>query len=224
MLKSPTGKIYIGQTTLPIQKRFEKHRQKNSDCVAISNAIQYHGWGNFEKDWYECPDEDLNFDEELLVREMRTLSPEGYNLREGGGSNGKMSEESKKKMSEARTGISRSEETKKRISESTKGKKNHMYGKTHASETKKKMSDVQVGKTLSDDTKKKMSENNPSSRRVYQYDMEENSLGSFISPGEAARQLGKIDGSNIKACARGKRETAYGFKWSYNPPSELLNL
>lgn len=91
------GKIYIGQTTNSIEKRFKQHQQTSSKCVAIYNAIKFHGWENFEKDWYECPDEDLNFDEELLVREMGTLAPYGYNLKEGGG-NGKLSEETKKRL------------------------------------------------------------------------------------------------------------------------------
>ena len=95
------GKIYIGQTIRSIEERFKEHQKESNGCVAIRNAIQYHGWCNFEKDLYECPDEDLNFDEELLIREMGTLSPHGYNLMEGGGACGKRSEETKQKNREA---------------------------------------------------------------------------------------------------------------------------
>ena len=78
MLKNNiNGKIYIGQTTRSIERRFKEHQDKKSGCVAIYRAIQKYGWGAFEKDWYECPDEDLDFDEELLVREMGTLAPRG---------------------------------------------------------------------------------------------------------------------------------------------------
>ena len=114
MLTSPNGKIYIGQTIRPIEKRFEEHRTKRM-YGAIYNSIKKYGWENFEKDWYECPDEDLNFDEELLVREMGTLTPGGYNLREGGGNRGKLSEETKQKISEAKIGSIRSEATKQKI-------------------------------------------------------------------------------------------------------------
>jgi group I intron endonuclease len=57
MLKNKVnGKIYIGQTTRPIRKRLGEHETGESrKCRAIYNAIQYHGWDNFEKDWYECP-------------------------------------------------------------------------------------------------------------------------------------------------------------------------
>ena len=136
------GKIYIGQTIRPIEKRLEEHRTgKSKNCRLIYRAIKKYGWENFEKDYYECPDEDLNFDEDLLVSEMGTLSPNGYNLKEGGGNRGKLSEESKQKMSEANI-----------------GEKNHNYGKTPSEETKQKMSEANLGKTHSDETKQKMRE------------------------------------------------------------------
>jgi len=224
ILTSPSGKSYIGQTTRPIEKRFEQH-QKNNRCVAIYNAIQYHGWDNFEKDWYECPDEDLNFDEELLVREMETLAPKGYNLREGGGNHGKLSDETKQKISESHLGktlsdehkqklrIPKSEEHKQKLSEAT-------IGISKSEEHKRKIGDAQLGIPKSEKTKQKMSESHRGekhrlSKRVYQYDLEGNFIRSFASCGEAARHLNKIDGSGITKCARGKIKTAYNFQWSY---------
>ena len=239
---SPSGKSYIGQTIRSIEKRFQEHQNKRGRCVALYRAIRKYGWDNFEKDWYECPDEDLNFDEDLLVREMGTLSPDGYNLKEGG-SNGKMSEETTQKMSEsqrgeknhmygktlsektkqrlreANFGKTHTDETKQKISESQRGDKHHMYGKTHTVETKKKLSDANAGKVLSEETKQKMSEahlgeKHRLSKRVYQYDLEGNMIESFGSTGEAARHLRRY-ASKISECAGGKSKTAYGFKWSY---------
>ncbi len=229
MLTSPTGKIYIGQTIRPIEKRFKQHLKKGSGCAAIYNAIQYHGWDNFEKDWYECPDEDLNFDEELLVREMGTLAPDGYNLREGGGNTGKMSEDSKKKISEANKGKTHTEETKKKWSELRKGENNSMYGKNHTEETRKKIGEINLGKTHTEETKKKMSdahrgeksylfgktgEKHHMSKRVYQYALNGTLIQSFGSGMEAARHLNRTNSSAISLCASGKQEKAYGFKWS----------
>jgi group I intron endonuclease len=129
------GKIYIGQTIRPIEKRLKEHKLgQSSKCKAIYSAIKKYGWGNFEIDWYECPDEDLNFDEDLLVCEIGTLSPCGYNLREGGGSRGKHNEESRQKMSEASIGKPKS--------------------KTHA----KHISEARIGKTASDKTREKLSD------------------------------------------------------------------
>jgi group I intron endonuclease len=243
MLTSPRGKSYIGQTTRPIEKRLEEHRTgQSSGCVAIYNAIQYHGWETFEKDWYECPDEDLNKHEELMVEVLGTLTPGGYNLKEGG-ANGKLSEETKMKIGDALRcekhpmyGKTLSDETKKKLSEAHLGEKCYWYGKTHTNKTKKKMSEVKqgdknsmygktgenchmYGKTHTSETKQKMreakqGEKHHKSKRVYQYDLEGNYIGSFGSAGEAVKEL-KRNSSTISACARGECKTAYGFKWSY---------
>ena len=186
MFTSPSGKSYIGQTTRPIEKRFQQHQKRSTNCVAIHRAIQKYGWENFEKDWYECPDEDLNFDEELLIREMGTMTPEGYNLKTGGG-NGKMSNETKQKMSDGH-----------------RGEKSYMFGIPKGEESKRKISDSTKG------------EKNHKSKRVYQYDLDGTFIGSFGSTREAGRYYLK-DGSHIRTCARGKsrNKSAYGFKWSY---------
>jgi len=184
-LTFPSEKSYIGQTICDIHKRLEKHQYASSGCVAVRNAIQKYGWEKVEKEWYEVPDEDLNFYEEMLVALLGTLSPGGYNLKEGGG-NGKPSEESRQKMSEAKT-----------------GEKHPMYGKEHTEETKKKMSDAHTGKE------------HTNSKKVYQYKLDGTYVNEFYSSGEAARALEKNNGSKIRSCACGDRKTAYGFKWSY---------
>jgi len=228
MLKSPSGKIYIGHTTRPIEKRIEQH-QKSNRCRALYNAIKFHGWGNFEKDWYKCPDEDLNFDEELLVREIGTLSPNGYNLREGGGSSGKASEESKKKMRESQLGKKQGEKTKQKKREANLGEKNPNFEKPPSKETRKKISKSLLGKKDSEETKQKKreahlgeknhmfgktGENIHNSKRVYQYDLDGTFINSFESGGEAGRHLEK-SARSINRCACGERKTAYGFKWSH---------
>ena len=203
MLTSPSGKSYIGQTIRTIEDRFEEHRTgKSNGCRAIYNATQYHGWENFEKDWYEVPDEDLNNHEGLMIEVLGTLAPGGYNLKEGG-TNGKMSEETKQKMSEAQRGE----------------KGGNRLGKTHADDSKQKIRESRVGKTHTEETKQKISEaqhggKHRIAKRVYQYDLVGAFIGSFGSTREAARHLEKGN-SLISDCARGKRETAYGFKWAY---------
>lgn len=73
---------------------------------------------------------------------------------------------------------------------------------------------------MSDDHKQKIrlansGENNPKSKKVYQYDIDGAFVQSFASSGEAARSLNKKSGSYIRACARGDCLSVYGFKWSY---------
>lgn len=212
MLKSPSGKIYIGQTKHSIEKRFQQHQKESSKCLAIRRAVKKYGWKNLEKDWYECPDEDLNFDEELLVKELGTLAPGGYNLKGGGDNCGELSEETRQKMSESQKGDkshmfgkTRTDEEKQKMSEAQKGEKNHMFGKTHTINSRQQHSESIKG------------EKNHRSKRVYQYDLEGKLLGSFASAGEAGRYLKKHE-SSINACARGVKgyKTAYGFKWSWS--------
>jgi group I intron endonuclease len=168
ILTSPSGKPYVGQTILSIEKRFQKHRYKSNKCRAICNAIQKYGWENIVKHWYECPDEDLNDHEEVMVEVLGTLAPNGYNLREGGGANGRPSEESKQKMREAKLGKKHTIESKEKMRQSRLGKKHSdetiekmkeaKLGKTHTDESRQKMSESHSGKTASEETKQKMSE------------------------------------------------------------------
>lgn len=245
MLTSPNGKTYIGQTIRPIQERLKEHETgKSKRCRGIYNAIQYHGWDKFEKDWYECPDEDLNNHEELMVEVLGTLSPNGYNLREGGGSRGKLSEETKEKLSgenHHNYGKPQSKETKQKQREAKLGEKNYWYGKTPSEEHKQKLREANsgknhpmYGKTQSEEVKQKNKEansgkNNPMygktgdkhnrSKRVYQYDLDGIFINSFGSTEEAAQYIkgDGASGTHIRACARGvkKYKTAYKFKWSY---------
>ncbi|ABT13665.1 hypothetical protein MT325_M111R [Paramecium bursaria chlorella virus MT325] len=230
-LTFPSKKSYIGQTIRDIHKRLEEHQLSSSNCVAVYNAIKKYGWEKVEKEWYEVPDEDLNFYEEMLVALLGTLSPGGYNLKEGGG-NGRPSEETKQKMKEAQTGEKNhmygktgekhplygkehTEEIKQKQREAKTGEKNPMYGKTgeknpmygkeHTKESKEKMSKAQIG------------EKNHASKRVYQYTLDGMYVDSFGSIEKAAQSLGKTNTSGISRCANPncKRKSAYGFKWSF---------
>ena len=120
-------KAYIGQTIRPIQVRLEEHQKgKSKGCRLIYNAIKKYGWKNFDIDYYDCPDEDLNDHEEFLVEVLETLTPNGYNLREGGGARGKPSEETRQIMKKPK-----SKEHNKKNSEAHLGEKNPFYGKKH---------------------------------------------------------------------------------------------
>ena len=53
-------------------------------------------------------------------------------------------------------------------------------------------------------------------KAVQQFDLNDNLLAIFPSIMEAARSLGKPDGNtHISAVCKGKRKTAYGYKWKY---------
>ena len=56
------------------------------------------------------------------------------------------------------SGCIRSEETKRKMSEAKKGEKHPLFGKTLSPETRQKISDYRKGKTHSEESKRKMSE------------------------------------------------------------------
>ena len=91
-----------------------------------------------------------------------------------------------------RKGNSNNPLTIQHISEAKKGEKNPMYGKHHTEETKRKLSKpvLQINKDTGEVIKQW-----PSAKEVY-------------------RQMGYAN-QNISKCCNGKRNQAYGFKWSY---------
>jgi len=80
-----------------------------------------------------------------------------------GGSGRIVSTETRKKMSDSRSGENHplfgkkhSEESRKKMSDNNTGEGNPNFGKKHSAETRKKLSDAQKGKKHSEETRKKM--------------------------------------------------------------------
>ncbi len=104
MVTSPSGKSYIGQTVRTFNERWSKHItnafSQDPSCRALAEAIKKYGEKAFKKEiLVNCTDAELDEYEIEMIEKYNTLSPNGYNLREGGITT-KYSEESKKKMSE----------------------------------------------------------------------------------------------------------------------------
>lgn len=95
------GKRYIGQTTQTIRDRWAQHCTRTG-CRALARAISKYGVDAFsirEIATAESQDE-LNRIERFWIAHLNTLSPNGYNLTDGGGSGGKMSDETRAVMRE----------------------------------------------------------------------------------------------------------------------------
>lgn len=117
------GKSYIGQTVSSLKERWRHHILKSSRCLSLKAAIEKYGIENFkieEIDGANSQDE-LNYKEWLWIHKANSLSPNGYNLRDGGGSKGSWSEEIKAKISRSNTGKKFSEERKLEMSRVRKG-------------------------------------------------------------------------------------------------------
>ena len=145
MLTSPSGKSYIGQTTEKVlEKRLKKHRLLLSNCTALINAIKKYSWEKFQIDFYECPNDELNKHEEMLIETLGTLHPDGYNLKKGG-DNHSPSKETRDKISAKLKGQIIPPETieRMRLGQQKRGKRPNEVG-LKISESKKKISDEQI--------------------------------------------------------------------------------
>lgn len=53
---------------------------------------------------------------------------------------------------------------------------------------------------------------------IYQYDLNNNLINTFLTYADAARAINNPKGSpHISACTHGRQQTAYGYKWSLTP-------
>lgn len=106
-----TGKQYVGQTTKTLKERKAKHLQNAQTDLnnKLYQAIRKHGIDSFKWEILEEANGKDNLDEREIfwIKEFNTLY-EGYNMTIGGGTlyGHKHTEESKKKISESRKGIS----------------------------------------------------------------------------------------------------------------------
>ena len=100
------GKLYIGQTTTSLNKRFTSHvTAANAGSTAIiHNAIRKYGKDAFKIEaLQECHSvDDLDDAERKWIEELDSISPHGYNIEAGGCRNrGSLSEETRAKLREA---------------------------------------------------------------------------------------------------------------------------
>lgn len=97
------GKQYVGQTVYTVAQRWSKHcRTAGRDSNgAMALAILKYGAEAFAVEELATADsvDELNALEAKFVDELRTLYPNGYNIREGGGSRGRMADTERRRMS-----------------------------------------------------------------------------------------------------------------------------
>lgn len=198
------GKKYWGITT---QKNPERRWRDGNDyksCILFYRAIKKYGWDNFQHDivTYCLDKETLDAAETYWIKATRSNEREfGYNLKSGG-SRGKHSEETRKKMSDAHKGMKSTEESKKKMSISKKGNKNHNYGKSMSEETKLKVSKTLFGKNRGN--------KHPNFKGTI--------VATNIETGEIIELNGGIDiyekgfsQSKVTLCIQGKRKSHKGY-------------
>lgn len=193
------NKVYIGITGRKVERRWCKgigYRPKKPTHVAyFYNAILKYGWDSFEHEilYSNLTKEEAELKEIALIHNYQSnVRVFGYNIDLGGNSRGKLSEETKKKVSDS-WNINR-EERSRRISEGKKGIK-------FTDEHRKNLSKAKKGKKAAN------------RRPVSQYDLKMNFIKRWESLEDAQNELG-ISKSNICRAIKYDR-TAGGYKWTY---------
>lgn len=218
--KFPNRKVYIGITRQKVKDRWKNGKgYKENDYLV--NAIKKYGWDNIE---HIVLFENLTKEEaeqkeiELIAKYKSTKREFGYNIENGGNSVGKISKETKMKISKTLKGRHcspktefkkgrvqvLSEETKRKISESNKGKP-----ATSGSFKKGYISRFR-GIPRSEEVKMKIAQKH--CRKVIQYDKNNNYIKIWNSIKEAESYY-KIH--NIIGCCRGLYKTSGGYVWKY---------
>lgn len=237
---------YIGKTIQTLNNRLRRHVYDANRLT--ENKSHKNNWIRLLlkknlKPKIELIEENIDIDkwgevEIMYIKKFRGLGYDLTNNTNGGeGSHGViLSEETKKKISEANKGRVVSESIKKYLSDLHKGKK-------LSEETKKKISQSKKGKKLSDKHKKKLSlinsgelnnfygkthdkitrdkmskikKNKPSNRakKVKQLDIYDNVIKIWNSSMEAGREL-NISNKGIWKVCKGIKKTYKGYKWQY---------
>lgn len=220
------GKMYVGQTEKPIETRFREHLKPSNQSRKIKEAISEYGSSNFDIELLEqCETRDMAWNrEQYWIKELNTLSPNGYNLASGGNhpflceetririgvsqlgnkhtSGYKLTEERKRQISESSKRMWEEEGRHEYMSSLQQGDKNHFYGKHHSNETKKLLSEY-ASKRIG--TK--------SSHHKSVMCLETGIIYKTIN--DAGIAIGVKNPTHIGSCCKGKLKSAYGYTWKF---------
>ena len=196
--KSPSGKVYIGITSLKPSRRWGKNGKNYRDNYYFKHAINKYGWDNFTHEvLFENLSENKAKELEInLIRHYKNLKI-CYNLSAGGDGNSKKV----------------SEETKLKISKALKGRKSYYRDKVWRQQRSELMKQHPV---LTKESIEKAHINSAKklSKKVIQFDLNNKKIREYNSIREASRETG-FDYSYIAKCCKGKYLSVYNFKWKY---------
>lgn len=141
----PNRKRYVGITRQEVSRRWRDGKGYKGQVVY--DAILKYGWDNIKHEilFEGLAKEQAEEKEKQLIKQYDTTShANGYNIELGGDSTGKVSDESKRKNSEAHKGM-------------MAGAKHWHYGQHWSDDVKKKISKAHKGMKYSEETLRKKS-------------------------------------------------------------------
>lgn len=201
---SPSGKVYIGITSLEPEIRWGKDGFGYRKQPYFYRAIQKYGWGNIQ---HEILFEGLTKDEacakeiELIAMYKSNDSDYGYNLSLGGESGG--------------NGIPLSDEERRRLSERMRGDNNPSRRFPFSEERRKAMSEISKNRPLPPEFIAQQSAPKVKLRKpVAKYTLNGEFITEYISALDASKACG-IHQGNISACCNGRIKQSGGFIWKY---------
>lgn len=232
------GKCYVGQT------RNVKSRRRNHEKAYKKYAFQYalikYGVDNFD---FLILHENIESQSELdrleceYILLYNCMSPNGYNIKNGG-SHGKLSKETREKISKSNMGKKISIENRQHLSRLYSGRKfsyetrlkmsksrTGMKRKSPSYNTRMLLSSYNKGKVLSEDTKKKISDSTTGVKKSHQHACNIGRAKSkmvicmntgtiYDSATLAARIMDSTQGAISLAC-RNQSRTVHGMNYSY---------
>lgn len=187
-----TKKNYIGMTSRNPKRRWSSgYNGKMGD--AINNYPFDLCWKKHIE--FQTPNKNQALELEAELMKWYDSIENGYNTSSYGGTSYKRTEETKRKMAEAKSGRVLTEEHKKKISES-------MTGHEVSEDTKRKMAEAHTGKP------------NASTKFILQFSKSGELIAEYPSGKEAQKQTG-LPTSNICSCCKGRQKSCGGYIWRY---------
>lgn len=218
---SPTGKVYIGITGQRPETRWRGGKGYATN-PHFYNAISKYGWDNFAHEILAAGltrDEACAMEQALIALHHSDDPARGYN-RTPGGDHTTLSAETRRKMSESRTGERHfrygqtlSEEHRRKLSEAHMGENNHNWGKPMSEEQRQKISAANRGRRRDDEARRRMSE---AKRACVPSVLCVETGIIYTCATEAAEAVGTHKGS-ITSCCKGRPHynTAGGYHWRW---------
>jgi len=214
------GKIYIGETCEAFVTRCGHNGWGYHLQPKFYNDIIKYGWNNFN---HEIIKDNLSHDdaialEKKLIAKFNSMI-NGYNnsIGDKGCTGYHQTEEAKQKISEVQTGRERSIQDRENVGsffrEFYKTHPHPQTGTHQSQEAKEKFKQKMSGKN--NPNYKKYGYANPTSKPVFQFDLNGNYIKDYGSIAEAERFNNYKTKSGIHACCKNKAKTAYDYIWRY---------